>query len=35
MHFAAAIRELSANGTTESQYRDGFRPARVELRPSY
>ncbi|MDE0167655.1 MAG: hypothetical protein OXL36_21345 [Bryobacterales bacterium] len=34
MSIAAAEPELSANGTAASQYRDGYRPARIELRPS-
>lgn len=34
MLFAAAKRELAANGTAESQYRDGARPVRTDLRPA-
>ena len=33
MLFAAAKRELSANGTTASRYRDAVHPVRVDLRP--
>ena len=34
MLFAAAKRELSANGTAASQYRDGTRPVRIDLPPA-
>jgi len=34
MLFATAKRELSANGTAASQYRDGFCPVRIDLQPS-
>ena len=34
MSLAAAEREMFANGMTVSQYRDGFHPVRIELRPS-
>ena len=34
MLFAAAKRELSANGTAASQYRDCFHSVRIELRPA-
>ena len=34
MHFAAAKRELSANGTAASQYRDGYRLVSIDLRPA-
>ncbi len=34
MLFAAAMPGLSANGTAGSQYRDGFRPVSIDLRPA-
>ena len=34
MSIAAAEPEMSANGTAESQYRDGIHPVRIDLRPA-
>ena len=34
MSIAAAEPRLSANGTAESQYRDGTRPVRIDLPPA-